>query len=80
MFDAMVTKGRGGLAAFAEATATAPARLYGLVGKGSIAPGFDADLVLWDPDRQVTYGADDLHATPATTRGRGRPSPAGPKP
>jgi dihydropyrimidinase len=61
IFDAMVTKGRGGLAAFAEATATAPARLYGLVGKGSIAPGFDADLVLWDPDRQVTYGADDLH-------------------
>jgi dihydropyrimidinase len=21
----------------------------------------DADVVIWDPDRTVTYGADDLH-------------------
>jgi dihydropyrimidinase len=61
LFDAMVTQGRGGPEAFARLTATAPARLYGLAGKGEIAPGFDADLVLWDPARQVTYGADDLH-------------------
>ena len=61
LFDAMVTQGRGGPEAFARLTATAPARLYGLEGKGEIAPGFDADLVLWDPARQVTYGAHDLH-------------------
>jgi dihydropyrimidinase len=61
LFDAMVTKGKGGPEAFARLTATAPARLYGLKGKGEIAPGFDADLVLWDPARRVTYGADDLH-------------------
>lgn len=61
MFDAMVSQGRGGPLAFAELTATAPARLYGLPGKGSIAVGLDADLVIWDPARQVTYGADDLH-------------------
>ncbi len=61
LFDAMVTKGKGGPAAFARLTATAPARLYGLAGKGEIAPGFDADLVLWDPARAVTYSADDLH-------------------
>ena len=60
LFDAMVTHGRGGPAAFARLTATAPARLYGLQGKGEIAPGFDADLVLWDAGRTVTYGADDL--------------------
>ena len=42
-------------------TATAPARLYGLAGKGRIAPGCDADLVIWDPERSHTYGADDLH-------------------
>ncbi len=61
LFDTMVSKGRLGPEAFARLTATAPARLYGLAGKGEIAPGFDADLVIWDPDHHVTYGSDDLH-------------------
>lgn len=61
LFDAMVTKDRGGPEAFARLTSTAPARLYGLAAKGEVAPGFDADLVLWDPARTVTYEADDLH-------------------
>jgi dihydroorotase (multifunctional complex type) len=33
----------------AEAYAAAPARWYGIPGKGQIAPGLDADLVLVDP-------------------------------
>ena len=61
MFDAMVTQGRGGPEAFAELTAHAPARLYGLANKGGIAEGMDADIVIWDPDKTVTYGANDLH-------------------
>ncbi|MEE4121215.1 MAG: dihydropyrimidinase [Paracoccaceae bacterium] len=61
LFNAMVTKGRLGPHAFVELTAAAPARLYGLPGKGDIAPGMDADLVIWDPGRTHTYGADDLH-------------------
>ncbi|MCT4682824.1 MAG: dihydropyrimidinase [Roseicyclus sp.] len=61
MFDAMVSGGRLGPAGFARLTAEAPAALYGLPGKGRIAPGYDADLVLWDMGRAVTYGADDLH-------------------
>lgn len=61
LFDAMVSKGRGGPEGFAELTAHAPARLYGLAGKGGIAEGKDADIVIWDPDKTVTYGANDLH-------------------
>jgi dihydropyrimidinase len=61
MFDAMVSKGRLGAAGFARLTSEAPADLYGLAAKGRIAPGHDADLVLWDPLRTVTYGASDLH-------------------
>ena len=61
MFDAMVSRGQGGPEAFAALTATNPARLFGLTGKGAIAPGMDADLVIWDPGRRVCWGADDLH-------------------
>ncbi|MDD9922220.1 MAG: dihydropyrimidinase, partial [Boseongicola sp.] len=61
MFDKMVTQGRGGPEAFAELTSTAPARVYGLTDKGVIAEGKDADIVVWDPDKTVTYGANDLH-------------------
>ncbi len=52
LFDAMVAQGRLGLARFVEVTATAPARIFGLEAKGAIAVGMDADLVLWDPERE----------------------------
>lgn len=60
-----VAKGRITANEFVALTSTNHARIYGLTTKGSIAPGYDADLVLWDPDRKVTitqslmqHGAD----------------------
>ncbi len=58
LFDRMVSRGHMGVEAFVRVTATEPARLYGLDDrKGSIAIGKDADLVLWDPEREVTLDA-----------------------
>jgi dihydroorotase (multifunctional complex type) len=44
-----VREGRLTLPRLVELTAAAPARLFHLAGKGSVAPGYDADIVLLDP-------------------------------
>ena len=61
MFDAMVSRDKGGPEAFARLTATRAADIYGLENKGRLAVGMDADITLWDPERRVTYAEDDLH-------------------
>ena len=61
MFDAMMREGGLAPEMFARLTATAPAQTYGLTGKGAISAGMDADIVIWDAGKSVTYGADDLH-------------------
>ncbi len=48
-----VATGRISPSDFVRLTATEPAALFGLRAKGRIAPGADADLVLWDPDRRT---------------------------
>ena len=57
-----VRAGRLSLAEWVRVTATAPARLFGLYPrKGTLAPGSDADVVIFDPERRKTLDAGNLH-------------------
>ena len=57
-----VATGQLSLRRFVDVFATNPARLLGLYPrKGTIAPGSDADIVIWDPSVAKTIRLDDLH-------------------
>jgi len=45
------------LSRWVEVCSTRPAQLFGFSTKGHIAPGFDADIVIFDPQRAVTIAA-----------------------
>jgi dihydropyrimidinase len=62
VYDGGVREGRITLNRFVELTSTSPARIFGLFPrKGTIAPGSDADVVVFDPNRTFTMSAKTLH-------------------
>jgi dihydropyrimidinase len=61
MYQGVVT-GKISLERFVEITSTTPARMFGLYGrKGVIAPGADADIVVYDPQGHTSIGVDKTH-------------------
>ena len=47
---------------FVSLTSTNPAKIFGLYPrKGALLPGSDADLVVWDAERRLTYGVKHAH-------------------
>src|ERR1700677_296379 len=57
-----VNAGKLSLNRFVELVSTTPARLFGLYPrKGELAPGSDADIVIWDPGALYTISAQTHH-------------------
>jgi dihydropyrimidinase len=57
-----VREGKLNLQHFVDLVSTMPARLFGLFPrKGTIAPGSDADLLIFDPERSLTISASNQH-------------------
>jgi dihydropyrimidinase len=74
LFSEGVGQGRLDLNAFVALTATNHAKLYGLYPKkGTIAIGSDADIAIWDPERETTITAGMLHDNVGYTPYEGRP-------
>jgi dihydropyrimidinase len=57
-----VVQGQITLERWVETCSVTPARMFGLYPqKGAVAPGSDADIVVWDPGRQTRIGVNDKH-------------------
>jgi dihydropyrimidinase len=62
LFDGGVVGNRISLNRFVELTSTSPAKIFGLFPrKGTIAPGSDADIVIFDPAKKHTLSAKTHH-------------------
>jgi dihydropyrimidinase len=62
LFSEGVRRGRLTVERLVDVLATAPARIAGLRGKGEIAVGRDADLVILDPELRRTVRASEMHS------------------
>jgi dihydropyrimidinase len=62
VYDGGVRTGRISLNRFVELTSTSPARIFGMFPKkGTIAPGSDADIVIFDPGKTWTISRKTHH-------------------
>src|SRR5215204_2107304 len=62
IYNGGVVENRISLNRFVELTSTAAAKMFGLFPKeGTIAVGSDADIVVFDPEKEHTFGVDAEH-------------------
>jgi dihydropyrimidinase len=73
VYDGGVNRGRINLIRLVQVLSENPARVFGLYPrKGTLALGSDADLVVFDPNREFTIRAENQHSKAAYTLYEGR--------
>jgi len=73
VFSEYVSRGALPVTRFVELTAANPARVNGLYPrKGTLMPGADADIAIWDPAAEWTITSDALHMATDYTPYEGR--------
>ena len=62
LFEGGVNEGRLSVNRWVELVSTAPAKMFGMYPqKGTIAVGSDADIVIWDPEKEHVISASTHH-------------------
>jgi dihydropyrimidinase len=62
-YDGGVNQGRVSVVRLVQLLSENPARIFGLYPrKGTLAPGSDADILVFDPNREFTIHADNQHS------------------
>lgn len=57
-----VSKGKLSLNRWVDLCCSKPANIFGLQNKGQLLPGFDADIVIFNPDKKVRFSSSTLHS------------------
>ncbi|MCI0520681.1 MAG: amidohydrolase family protein [Chloroflexi bacterium] len=72
-YDGGVNQGRIGVVRLVQVLCENPARIFGLYPrKGTLAPGSDADIVVFDPNKEFTIRAENQHSNVGYTLYEGR--------
>src|SRR5256714_6967592 len=79
LWDGGVRTGKIDVNRFVQITSTAPAKMFGLYPrKGTLAPGADADVVVFDPQREIKWSAKTHHTKADYNPYEGRTTQGGP--
>jgi len=62
VFTKLVKDGKIPISRMVETLTSGPAKVIGLEDKGTLTPGADADIVIWDTEKEFTIDANNFYS------------------